>query len=117
MDGGSIDALRDDIKKNLGREVKFRVQGRNKQAVMDALVSVAELDLPKGTAEAEAWVCLLERVGAELEQRGIKDAARLKSLKTSSCLCRASRAPGSGGGRAGQDQQPANHRRTDPRLM
>jgi trigger factor len=33
--------------------VKFRVQGRNKQAVMDALVSVAELDLPKASVQAE----------------------------------------------------------------
>jgi trigger factor len=42
-----VEALRADIKKNLEREVKFRVLARNKQAVMDALVSKAELDLPK----------------------------------------------------------------------
>jgi trigger factor len=73
MDGGSVEALRDDIKKNLEREVKFRVQGRNKQAVMDALVSVAELDLPKASVQAEVGR-LLEGARAELEQRGIKDA-------------------------------------------
>src|SRR5256885_6243421 len=32
---GTVEGLRADIKKNLEREVKFRVQGRNKQAVMD----------------------------------------------------------------------------------
>jgi trigger factor len=73
VDGGSVEALRDDIKKNLEREVKFRVQGRNKQAVMDALVSVAELDLPKASVQAEVGR-LLEGARAELEQRGIKDA-------------------------------------------
>ena len=40
---GSVEGLRADIKKNLEREVKFRVLARNKQAAMDALVSVAEL--------------------------------------------------------------------------
>src|SRR5690606_9106816 len=44
---GTIEGLRADIRKNLEREVKFRLQARNKAAVMDALVAVAELDLPK----------------------------------------------------------------------
>lgn len=70
---GTVDALRADIKKNLEREVKFRVQARNKQAVMDALVSVAELDLPKASVQAEV-ARLLEGARAELKQRGIKDA-------------------------------------------
>jgi trigger factor len=34
---GTVEALRADIKKNLEREVKFRLQARNKQAAMDAL--------------------------------------------------------------------------------
>ena len=70
---GSVEGLRADIKKNLEREVKFRVQSRNKQAVMDALVSKAELDLPKASVEAEVGR-LLEGARAELKQRGIKDA-------------------------------------------
>lgn len=70
---GTVDALRADIKKNLEREVKFRVQARNKQAVMDALVSVAELDLPKASVQAEVGR-LLQGARAELQQRGIKDA-------------------------------------------
>src|SRR5690606_6345987 len=43
VDGGTVEALRADIKKNLEREVKFRVLARNKQAAMDALLSKAEL--------------------------------------------------------------------------
>ena len=70
---GSVEGLRADIKKNLEREVKFRVQSRNKQAVMEALVGKAELDLPKASVEAEVGR-LLEGARAELKQRGIKDA-------------------------------------------
>ena len=42
----TVEGLRADIKKNLEREVKFRLLARNKNAVMDALVAKAELDLP-----------------------------------------------------------------------
>ncbi len=72
---GTVEGLRADIKKNLEREVKFRVQGRNKQAVMDALVSKAELELPKASVQAEV-ARLLEGARAELQQRGIKDAEK-----------------------------------------
>lgn len=72
---GSVEALRADIKKNLEREVKFRLQARNKQAVMDALVSVAELDLPQASVQAEV-ARLLEAARADLKQRGIKDAEK-----------------------------------------
>ncbi|MDO4592934.1 MAG: trigger factor, partial [Comamonadaceae bacterium] len=67
------EALRADIKKNLEREVKFRLQARNKQAVMDALVSVAELELPKASVQAEV-ARLMDSARADLKQRGIKDA-------------------------------------------
>lgn len=70
---GSVDGLRSDIKKNLEREVKFRLLARNKQAVMDALLAKAELDLPNASVQAE-MARLLEGARAELKQRGIKDA-------------------------------------------
>jgi len=72
---GTVDGLRADIKKNLEREVKFRLQARNKQAVMDALVAKAELDLPNASVQAEVGR-LLEGARAELKQRGIKDAEK-----------------------------------------
>ncbi len=69
----TVDGLRADIKKNLEREVKFRLLARNKAAVMDALLAKAELDLPNASVQAE-----IERLKAgaraELKQRGIKDA-------------------------------------------
>ena len=69
----TVEGLRADIRKNLEREVKFRVLARNKQAAMDALVSKAELDLPRAAVQAE-----LDRMVAdartELKNRGMKDA-------------------------------------------
>jgi trigger factor len=73
IEDGSVESLRADIKKNLEREVKFRLLARNKTAVMDALVTKAELDLPKAAVQAEVER-LLEGARAELKQRGIKDA-------------------------------------------
>ncbi len=70
---GTIEALRADIRKNLEREVKFRLLARNKQAAMDALVAKAELDLPKSSVQAELDR-MVENARADLKQRGIKDA-------------------------------------------
>ncbi|MGH6628015.1 MAG: trigger factor [Burkholderiaceae bacterium] len=69
----TVAGLRADIKKNLEREVKFRLLARNKQAVMDALVAKAELDLPKSSVQAEVDR-MVEGARADLKQRGIKDA-------------------------------------------
>ncbi|THJ31286.1 trigger factor [Lampropedia aestuarii] len=72
VEAGTVEGLRADIRKNLEREVKFRVQARNKQAVLDALLTKAELDLPNASIQNE--IARLEQ-GAreELRQRGIKD--------------------------------------------
>ncbi len=69
----SVDSLRADIQKNLQREVKFRLLSRNKQAAMDALVAVSELDLPTSTVQSEVDR-LIEGARADLKQRGVKDA-------------------------------------------
>jgi trigger factor len=72
---GTVEALRADIKRNLEREVKFRVLARNKAAAMDALLNVAELDVPKAlvTSEVER---MTEQARADLKQRGVKDAEK-----------------------------------------
>jgi trigger factor len=69
----SVDGLRADIRKNLEREVKHRLLARNKQAAMDALLSKAELDLPKSSVQAELDR-MIASARADLKQRGIKDA-------------------------------------------
>jgi trigger factor len=70
---GTNEALRADVRKNLEREVKFRVLSRNKAAVMDALVKLAELEVPNSLVAAE-----VDRMTAsareDLKQRGVKDA-------------------------------------------
>jgi trigger factor len=76
IEDASVDGLRTDIKKNLDREVKFRLLARNKTAVMDALVAKAELDLPNASVQAEMQR-LLEGARADLKQRGIKDADKV----------------------------------------
>ena len=69
----TVEGLRADIKKNLEREVKFRLLGRNKQAALDAVATKAELDLPKASVQAELDR-MIEGARADLKQRGIKDA-------------------------------------------
>jgi trigger factor len=69
----TVEGLRADITKNLQREVKYRLLNRNKQAVMDALIAKAELDLPKSSVQAELDR-MVEGARADLKQRGIKDA-------------------------------------------
>ncbi len=70
---GTVEGLRADVKKNLEREVKFRVQARNKGAVMDALSKAAELDVPQALVAGETER-LIEGARADLKQRGVKDA-------------------------------------------
>jgi trigger factor len=70
---GTVAGLRADIKKNLEREVKFRVAARNKQAVMAALEKAVEFDLPKALVSNELER-LAEGARADLKARGIKDA-------------------------------------------
>ena len=61
------------MKRNLEREVKFRVLARNKASVMDALIKVAELDVPNSLVNGEIER-MVEGARADLKKRGIKDA-------------------------------------------
>jgi len=69
----TVEGLRADIRKNLEREVKFRLLARNKQAAMDALVAKSELDLPNSSVQSEVDR-MIEGARADLKQRGVKDA-------------------------------------------
>ena len=70
---GSVEGLRADVKRNLEREVKFRVAARNKASVMDALVTVADLDVPVALVKGEVER-MVEGARADLKKRGVKDA-------------------------------------------
>jgi len=73
---GTVEGLRADVRKNLAREVKFRVRNRNKVAVMDALVRVSNLDLPRTLIQAEIEG-MVDSARADLKQRGFKDADKM----------------------------------------
>ncbi len=70
---GTVEALRADVKRNLEREVKFRVLARNKAAVMEALLKVVDFDLPQSLVAAETDR-MVESARADLKSRGIPDA-------------------------------------------
>jgi trigger factor len=70
---GTVEGLRADVKKNLEREVKFRVLARNKAAVMEALSKAAELDIPNALVASEGER-MVQAARADLKQRGVKDA-------------------------------------------
>ncbi len=70
---GTVEGLRADVRRNLEREVKFRVLSRNKASVMDALVKSAELEVPKALVGGEVER-MVEAARADLKKRGVKDA-------------------------------------------
>ena len=75
--GGTVEALRADVRKNLEREVKFRVLARNKASVMDALVKAAELEVPKSlvAGEVERMIEHDARRPEEARRQGRRDGA------------------------------------------
>jgi len=69
---GTVEALRADVKKNLARELKFRLQARNRTAVIEPLVAQAELDVPQAAIKNEMFR-LMKQTLEQLQQRGVKD--------------------------------------------
>ena len=73
---GNIETMRAEVKKNVEREVKRRVDSQNKEAAMEALLAVSELQVPNALINAEA-----ARLAAEMKQnfinQGMADAKNL----------------------------------------
>lgn len=70
---GDVEKLLADVRANIEREVKARVQARNKGSVMDALVAACSFDVPKSLVKNDAE----GRVAAareDLKQRGVPNA-------------------------------------------
>jgi trigger factor len=67
---GDLAKMRDDIKSNLEREVKGRTKSKTKDSVMDALIKVAELDVPKALVEQDVER-LIEMTRQDMAQRGM----------------------------------------------
>jgi trigger factor len=71
IEDGDISKLRDEIKANLERETKRRVQARVKEGVMEILLANAELELPKSLVGLEIER-LQNMMRADIESRGGK---------------------------------------------
>jgi len=71
IEDGDISKLRDEIKANLERETKRRVQARVKEGVMEILLANAELELPKSLVGLEVER-LQNMMRADIESRGGK---------------------------------------------
>ncbi|TDR79766.1 trigger factor [Paludibacterium purpuratum] len=68
---GDVTKMRDEIKKNVEREVKRRLQARAKENVMQALLDVTSVELPKALVELEVGR-LQDKARQDLEARGMK---------------------------------------------
>ena len=67
---GDVGKMRAEIKANLQRELKKRIQAKTKDQVMDALLAVSELELPRSLVEMEISK-MQEQAVKDLEARGM----------------------------------------------
>jgi trigger factor len=74
IEDGDLAKMRADIKDNLEREAKRRTQAIVKNQVMDALLKIAELDVPNALIEQDQQR-LVEMARQDLLQRGVPNAA------------------------------------------
>ena len=56
IDSGELDGLRSDIRKNMERELKQRIDGRVKEQVMDLLLDANSVELPSAMVQEEIRV-------------------------------------------------------------
>jgi trigger factor len=68
---GDLAKMRSEVRANVERETKKRVDARLKQQALQALLDSTPMELPKSLVEAESQA-LVERAAAELQGRGMK---------------------------------------------
>ncbi len=68
---GDIAKMREEVKANVGREVRKRIESELKQKVMQALIDAATLELPRSLVEIELQR-MVQQARADLEARGVK---------------------------------------------
>ncbi|AMO95772.1 trigger factor [Collimonas fungivorans] len=71
IEDGDLTKMRADIKLNLEREVGSRVKAKNKDSVMDALIKVSDLEVPKALVDQDVER-LVEMTRQDMAQRGMK---------------------------------------------
>lgn len=67
---GDLQKMRADIRVNLEREVSGRAKSRTKESVMDALIQVTNLDVPKALVDQDIQT-LMEMARQDMKQRGM----------------------------------------------
>ena len=67
---GDLDRMRVEVRSNLEREVRKRLQTRTKDSVMNALLASSEMDVPKALIDAENGR-LMENAAEEMRRRGM----------------------------------------------
>lgn len=70
---GDVEKLLAEVRANIEREVKARIQQRTKASVMDALAQACTFDIPKALVEADTQA-RVQNAREELKQRGVPDA-------------------------------------------
>lgn len=70
IEDGDLNKMRNDIKVNLEREVNGRVKAGTKDSVMNALIKVSELDVPKALIDQDVER-LIEMARQDMSQRGM----------------------------------------------
>ena len=93
----TVEGLRADIKKNLEREMKFRVLARNKSAAMEAADQAGRADVPNALVENEAQR-MVGQAREDLKKRGVKDADKAEIPADIFSRRPSARAPGPDGG-------------------
>ncbi|GAB4413623.1 MAG: trigger factor [Sideroxydans sp.] len=68
---GDVEKLKREIRDNIGREAQRRVKVRNKESAMNALLNVAQLEVPKALLEGEAQR-LMDQTLQDMAARGLK---------------------------------------------
>lgn len=70
QEDGDVEKFRADVRSNLEREIEQRVQARTKTAVMDKIVGLSEIELPRSLVAQESQA-LADRMREDLQARGI----------------------------------------------
>ena len=71
VEDGDVNKLKAEIRDNLTRETERRLKARNKNNVMDVLLKVCQLELPKALLDSEAHN-LMEQAMHDMQERGVK---------------------------------------------
>ncbi|HLP97458.1 MAG TPA: trigger factor [Sideroxyarcus sp.] len=68
---GDVAKFKAEVRENISREAARRVKVRNKENVMDVLLKIAQLEVPKALLEGEAQ-SLMQQTLHDMEARGMK---------------------------------------------